>query len=347
MGTGIILNRNNNIDLIKILSMFFVMGLHSRIDIFCQYPLYNTAFYFFHTICGLAVPLFFMVSGYLLLGNDNATWGYSSKKIFRIIRFVLIITVSYWVLKSLVLHTIDLKSLLIISFGSFFQCGEFSQFWYFGATIIIYLIYPLLNKIYLSSFQYSKHTHAVAYKYFIICVYIFCILIFIKNLLSESNEPFERAIPQNLRIWNWIMYFCLGGLAKQSKISKDGAYFMVLFCMLIYVIIKSISLQIMGRVSPEYYFASPVTAIYIYFVFSLFLSVRITYPKLINQLSQLFLPVYALHMLVIGKTRLVAEYCVPLGGCAPFVYWTFISITTILLSLFIMKIPFADKIFKI
>lgn len=346
MKVGVVSDRNKNIDLIKILSMIFVMGLHSRIDIFCQYPQYNKAFYFFHTICGLAVPLFFMVSGYLLLGRDNATWRYSKRKILSIVRFVSIITISYWALKSIVLHSIDLNNLLVISFGSFFQCGDFSQFWYFGAMIIVYLLYPLLNRIYpVSPHHIKKNAHA--YKYFIICIYILCSLIFVKNLLSENDELFERLIPQNLRIWNWIMYFSLGGLAKQIRISKGGTCFMALFCMVVYVMIKNISLQFIGRVSPEYYFASPVTGMYVYFVFNMLLNIHIKYPKLINYLSQLFLPVYTLHMLIIGHTHLVAEYCMSLGMIAPFVYWIFISIMTIILSHFVMKIPFIDKVFRI
>lgn len=348
MEAAVILDRNKNIDLIKIISMVFVMGLHSRIDIFCQYPQYNMAFYFIHTICGLAIPLFFMVSGYLLLGRDNVTWGYSKKKILGIIRFVLIITVSYWLLKSFVSHTIDLKSLWDISLGSFFQRGEFSQFWYFGAMIIIYLLYPAINRIY----PYSHVSHGrmdvriCTYIYLVACISIFCTFIFIANLLEWNDGLSEKIIPQCLRIWSWAMYFCLGGLAKRFKLSKNSVYFMALFAC-VYVLIKSISLQFMGRVSPEYYFASPITVIYVYLVFNMFLNIHITCSKAINRLSQLFLPVYALHMLIIGHTRLVAEYCVPLGVVAPFVYWTFISIMTILLSHFIMKIPLADKLFRI
>lgn len=147
------MSRNRNIDLIKVISMIFVMGLHSR-GYFCEYPIYDFGYYLIHSVCGLAIPLFFMVSGYLLLGrNKNTDYSYSLKKIYAIVRFMFIITTLYYSAYAVMKGSFYLKDYVTITFGSLLQYGTFGVFWYFGAMICIYLIYPIVNKLYNNSFK--------------------------------------------------------------------------------------------------------------------------------------------------------------------------------------------------
>lgn len=165
------ISRNRNIDLIKVIAMIFVMGLHSRCY-FCEYPTHDFGYYLIHLVCGLAIPLFFMVSGYLLLGRDgNTDYSYSFKKIYGIVKFVLIITTLYYCGYAVMKETFDLKEYVAVTFGSFLQYGIFGIFWYFGAMICIYLVYPIANKLY----RYSP-------RHFAICVgslSLLCLSIFI------------------------------------------------------------------------------------------------------------------------------------------------------------------------
>ena len=72
-------DRNLSIDLIKIVAMFGVMCLHSThsyssLGQFCFADiLYESAV--------VSMPLFFMVSGYLLIGRENIDYKYSFRKI--------------------------------------------------------------------------------------------------------------------------------------------------------------------------------------------------------------------------------------------------------------------------
>ena len=81
--------RNLNLDLIKIMAMIFVVGLHTGTSFMVHGIDVNS--YYKITICGTAIPLFFTVSGYLLLGRPNVDWHYSIKKIWGIVRFVFVI----------------------------------------------------------------------------------------------------------------------------------------------------------------------------------------------------------------------------------------------------------------
>lgn len=76
--------RIQSVDLIKIIAMICVMGLHSA-GAFVSHDNDN----FWGNVVGrisvCAIPLFFMVSGYLLIGRDNVSYQYSLKKIISII----------------------------------------------------------------------------------------------------------------------------------------------------------------------------------------------------------------------------------------------------------------------
>ncbi len=148
--------RIQSIDLTKIIAMICVMGLHCA-GAFVSHDYDNLWGNIVGRISVCAIPLFFMVSGYLLLGRPQSDFRYSLKKSQSIIRFVAICTVGftliYWIvclLRHVPIHGLDLVKNF---FEAFIQKGALWMFWYFGAMIIIYWIYPTLNRIYLNRFQ--------------------------------------------------------------------------------------------------------------------------------------------------------------------------------------------------
>ena len=77
--------RNLNIDLLKVMSCIAVVGLHT---LYFSFNNLNRVIYY---LCGFAVPVFFMCSGYFML---KKTGGYSFKrlknKILNICRLTLL-----------------------------------------------------------------------------------------------------------------------------------------------------------------------------------------------------------------------------------------------------------------
>lgn len=139
-------DRNLSIDLIKIVAMFGVMCLHSTHSYsspgqFCFADiLYESAV--------VSMPLFFMVSGYLLIGRENIDYKYSFRKIIGIIRFVSIIVFAFWLARSVYHIQFDFIELLKSLVYPYIQLGQFGIFWYFGAMTILYLLYPIINAVY-------------------------------------------------------------------------------------------------------------------------------------------------------------------------------------------------------
>ncbi len=143
--------RNQSIDLIKIVAMSMVVCLHAtyrfmKIDSSgMTFTLYNLGV--------VAIPLFFMASGYLLIGRPNASFSYVFKKIIRILRFVTVLVGIWWIIHC-VRHDVSLYVLIRNYIGAFIQVGSFSVFWYFGAMIILYMLYPVINRAYQSKNKY-------------------------------------------------------------------------------------------------------------------------------------------------------------------------------------------------
>lgn len=135
---------NYNLDLMKIFACIAVVGLHTlQKDI----SLINTLFYY---VCGFAVPVFFMSTGYILLNRDQINFKYSLRKIISIIRVVCLWSLLFFCIEMMVgvlKNSIAENNFILLFFkiliGGLVQRGRLWQFWYLGALICVYMILPI------------------------------------------------------------------------------------------------------------------------------------------------------------------------------------------------------------
>lgn len=323
--------RNLNLDFIKILAMVFVIGLHTGTKFYIGDFDVNRCYIL--TICGTAIPLFFTVSGYLLLGRKNVDWHYSIKKIGGIVRFVFVVCWIYWLIMLIITQEPRWDKLYKDPLGAFLMGGAFWQFWYFGAMCLIYLIYPQLNKIY-------NEKEKVFYTLFV-CLIIFCFIIYALNIITP--EIFEKKIPHSLCIWKWLLYFCLGGIVKKHPKSMKWSWVFIL------AVSYCIQLIIVNKINPsmkaaDYFFSSPITLLYIYCLFQALNRLNIhNISKEIQWLSPLFLPVYTIHPFLIYNTQTFRH---SFHAGYP-IYWMLITIATVIVSWLIMQTKIGKWVFKI
>ena len=324
-------DRNLNLDLIKIIAMVFVVGLHTGTTFYIGNI--NVNRYYTLTICGTAIPLFFSVSGYLLLGRKNIDWNYSVKKIWGIVRFVFVVCWIYWFIMLIITQEPHWDKLYKDPLGAFVMGGAFWQFWYFGAMCLIYLLYPFINKL------YNKRP-----KWFVCllgCLIIICAVIYLLNITTPG--VFEKKLPQPFRIWNWLMYFCLGGIIK--KHSKRIGWKWVFLLAFAYCT----QLAIVKHINPnmfksDYNFASPLTLLYIYCLFQALNHLDVQkISKSITLLSPLFLPVYTIHPFFIYNTQ---EFRHTFHAGYP-IYWMLITIASVAVSWLIMQTKVGKWVFRI
>lgn len=334
MAPDISCTRNQSIDLIKIISMVLVVLLHTATTVTChEIPSLPQILYSFGVI---AIPLFFMVSGYLLIGRMHVGFRYSMQKIFRILRFVFVIDFLF----GLVFCTFNWWSVssLIFNFcGSFFQMGYFWFFWYLGAMIIIYLLYPAIN--WLFSIRSAFLT-----------VLAFILLIqngaFISNILGVG----ESDISQTLRLWNWLAYFMLGGLMKVVNFHRPVLWRAIPLSVAATAVTMIWIYPYMHTTLCEYFYCSPAVVVLCCNCFLLLKSCRFRNSRFISECSAIFLPVYTIHPIVIIYIKdFFHGYIDWLGtftlGCVG--YWLTVLLISCIIGFAVMKTPYLKEIFKL
>ena len=201
--------RNLSLDVIKTLAMFGVMCLHTQIQYYD-----NPIARFMYMTAVVSIPLFFMTSGYLMFGKTSVDYKYSIRKMLGILRFVAIVTIVYWI----VIARRHGSSFLNTTLGSLLQRGGMGVFWYFGAMLIIYALLPILYRMYT--------LHPKMFQVFTATLGISSVGIFCLNFIGLNIE--QHTI-QNFRMWNWLFYFCLGGVVRRHSFKINGYIVLLLF----------------------------------------------------------------------------------------------------------------------
>lgn len=139
--------RNNGYDVIRIVSILLVVIIHANVEYLGKNQ-GSAGWYFvmlFTSVCLLAVPLFFMVSGALLLDTDKVV---SFKDLFfkRILKQAIPFLV--WSLVYIIIRIIMGK--LDFSFSTFADIlsqPAYYQFWFMYTLLAIYLLLPILQAV--------------------------------------------------------------------------------------------------------------------------------------------------------------------------------------------------------
>jgi len=139
--------RKAHIDLLRILSIILVMFNHTGTS---GYMLFTTRtespFYFvymaFSIFCKVAVPIFFMISGALLLHKEESIQEVFKKRFFRIAVDLLIASVVYY----LIFHPNESISILGF-FKTIYQSSATTALWYLYSYLGLLLMLPMLQKL--------------------------------------------------------------------------------------------------------------------------------------------------------------------------------------------------------
>lgn len=319
--------RNISIDIIKIVAMYMIMCLHTTMSHT------DTLFGFIpYTIAGLGMPLFFMVSGYLMWNRD-IDYRYVFKKILAILKFVAIISFAFWLCFGINKDISYLQMFL----GSFVQKYDLGQFWYFLSIMIIYATLPILN-------QMKKRCKSFS----ILFVLFWALIAYFMHALNIT-DGFEKLIPQPFRLWNWFLLFGMGGVISEMQFYKIRKELLIPFALIalcvfvLYAIIMHSSLK--GR-SAEFQFGNPILWITACSIFISILKCKMKDYKIVSRLSLLFLPSYVFHFLVI---RIVKHFTkmIDIGDFIVYVNCILVMIMTTICCYMLMQIPYMNKIFKI
>ena len=328
--------RNINLDLIKVLACIGVVLLHTTMIGFKETGSWNLLTYLYY-LGTYSIPLFFMVNGYLLLGKRNITYSYILQKIKWILITVSSWTFIVWLFKRD--FTVNPIKKII---GSLLQKGYFSQFWFFGALILIYLCLPILRK-----FLNSKRSYLYILSFFVATGLIFELV----NIILQM--PLQSYVIQTFRLWTWFFYYILGGLIAQfdKEFIKKGIKRWMKIASVLLMLISPLILFFLAKtiyhnLFAEYFYDILFVKIVSLGIFLtvLTLSLEENKSKWIVTLSNQTMGVFIVHTYVIKVLEKLLGFSYT-GAYLLFPILT-LCVSLIVVSL-LMKIPYFNRIVKL
>lgn len=202
-------------DLIRIIAIFAVIAIH--VDTFGSYwnriPWIDWwAAHTYSAIISFAVPILFILSGYLLLDKQEDDWIFFSKRFSK----VVIPLVAWSMIYMIFAHKYDIFSIFTVEFVQKFLADDIFYHLYFLYSIIgLYLITPLLRRILAHVNMYD--------------VYYFLILWFIFTPVNQLIGLFgyKIGIPVEAATGNLGLYLT-GYAIKKTRITDKTKYLLLI-----------------------------------------------------------------------------------------------------------------------
>lgn len=196
--------RNEGIDLLKILACFGVVILHF---IGQNSGELNRIIYY---AAGFSVPMFFLIHGYFILNRKTNSAKYFMHKVSKMLVIVLCWNCAFAILQLIIGHQ-PINPLVVSCTELFMQKGVFYQFWFFGALILLYVVTPILQ------YQVEKNNVILLAVLVMIAIIVDSVsMIYTYNM----GKPLQEYIYQPFRIWTWILYYYMGGLIHNIKTNQ-------------------------------------------------------------------------------------------------------------------------------
>lgn len=330
-------NRKCWIDICKITAMFLVVILHTVCNgIKDNQKDISLLIYYFGTF---AIPLFFMVNGYLQL-NKVKNYKYVVKKILNIFFVCFIWNIPIAIFKLV----INGEHLNIVGnvFLNYIQKGYFWQFWFLGALILIYIFLPLFQKLF---------NRTDKYKFFTILLVIVSSLIDLFNIVNNNffeNDIIKNIIPQIFRIWTWLTYFFIGGLIRKSDPLKkldNKKLIIITFILLLITILYAyaFSNNLYSSLFAENLYDSFIVIATTFLIFNCFSRIQVSY-KLITNIGKLNMGVYIIHPTII---KIFKYFNLLYNNYLNIIFAFLIFVICIIITKIISKIPYLNRIIKI
>lgn len=297
-------NRNLNIDIMRVICSIFIVIMHIIDFYFLNYKQVGNSFWqfinIFESSIRFAVPVFFMISGALLIKNLNESIkNFYKKRLLKVVVPYILISIVYSIGNQIIkTNTVSVNSIVknIISFDAHYHL------WFFEPLIILYLITPLIRKLIL--FLEKNNKSIIINTYLILWTTFGIIIPTVMNIYNHTSFRY------GIQIINYLGYFILG-----YAISN---YYKKLFYNREELVILTYSISVIITFLGNYFYLNSETGIYNnYFIlpntlniyiqaFSIFMYFSIKEVKLnrfnqriINIIGESSLYIYLLHPIFI------------------------------------------------
>lgn len=288
-------NRNISIDVLRILACALVVLHHTKIDSSNSilHLLYAASF----TITRCAVPLFFMISGYLLISQSGDAMSFLKKRFDRIIVPLLVWLLVYNLFSGTFYGVTDWTSF----FSSFFSLESAPHLWFLYALIGVYLLIPIV----------SPFLQKVTFRGLVFYMLIWGITLIFNNNnftsfpsldFNHHGMVFTNIFFAILPFYGYFGYLILGYIVKiKWEYISRSRWKILSAVLLIGIVSKLIILLLLNEAASIAYLSIPTVA------FALFLFIGglcLKFPRgggfcpAITVISDLTFGIYLVHLLV-------------------------------------------------
>lgn len=294
--------RNIGYDIIRIIAIFFVVANHSNATTLpiVQGTMNWYIVLVFQIVCVVAVPLFFMVSGALLLDKEKAVSVgelYKSRIPKQAIPFIVWSTI--YVLARMAIGKIPFT---LETFTSLIHTPAYYQFWFMYTLLAIYMLLPILQTLISNSDK--KKT-----EYILILWVVFSVVIPVASRFIPGFKISEHV--DLVLCEGYVGYFILGHyLSKYKKDVKSSTSLLLWFFGTIATIICAIGEYIYSTKTGDpyhgYFYQATVVPGIVIATVGIFLffgnreyKLKEKSINLIQRLSAHSIGIYYIHMLVL------------------------------------------------
>jgi surface polysaccharide O-acyltransferase-like enzyme len=256
------LRRENGIDILKSISAFLVVCIHA--------PFPGTAGAYFTALSRIAVPVFFMITGFFYTGTVEQGGRKSTKKIGKLIINANIFFLLVNLLKTVIggesipaylKDTFTFRALL--QFVLFNESPLASHLWYLGAVLYVLIIVMA-----------ADHFHKRKWLYRTIPFLLAMDLIFGKYSLLLLKREFSYIYVRNF-LFVGIPYFCIGMIISQyrewieHKLKKQWVYLGVLVFSGFTILERKLLVQAGMNATRDHYLSTTFLACAVFLLFLL------------------------------------------------------------------------------
>jgi surface polysaccharide O-acyltransferase-like enzyme len=288
----------------------------------------------------ISVLLFFIVNGYLLFGRTaNDRW-YSFRKIWRILLLTFLVTCGFNVCWMFYAHTSYQNPFVDTFFTLFCQRPFMVHFWFFGALIILYIVFPFLD------YLFRKHTK--------VFTALFCAIVLIQQSIEIINIVTAYHNDGWMFQWNmsqvkkpevYLCYFMMGGIVKlyASKIKRFATPKIILSLLAIVVLYEFILTNFLYSV---YYFDVFYDNLFVITLCALIFTAladlkKVPCQRFVTLIASVLMPVYIIHPFVADFLKTAIHFY-------DFLIWFILTLgLSVLIGWLLMKIAIVRKLIKI
>ena len=201
--------RNDRIDFLRIMSAFFVVSIHvvtisvTYNDVAVAQPV-EEGLNIAHNLSSWAVPVFFMISGFCILGNDEeCTWKWVMRHIRRFVGILFTFGWFYALLERVYTEKALSIQVIVLSFLDVINGKSWAHMWYIYSIIGIYLVLPIIG-----AYIMQKENN----------VYYLSSLLFLFTILAPAvNEWLDLSFGVELPMSGYLFYVCAGAAVARCR----------------------------------------------------------------------------------------------------------------------------------